>query len=266
MAFSRGAMNVATRQVDPLRPETWEFSAFSQNGEDGIIDHLLSLIHEPNRHFLEIGASDGMENNTSFLAFAKKYTGVMVEGDRVRADTARRFLQPMNWGIIFMHQHVEPDNVGALLSALTHRDPDFMSLDIDSNDYHVMEAVLAGGLRPKVACVEYNSAFGPTRAVTIPYTRGLDYVAFHPSELYYGASVTAWRHLFAAAGYRFVCVDTRGVNAFFVDPGALDMRDDVKGRDFAENVAQARRHRVDWRGQFAMISELPFQEVGEGAP
>src|SRR4051812_28600544 len=59
--FSRGALNVATRKVDPLRPSTWEFSAFSQHGEDGVIEHLLAHVRQPNRYFVEIGSADGIQ-------------------------------------------------------------------------------------------------------------------------------------------------------------------------------------------------------------
>lgn len=124
MGFSRGALNLAARRLDPTQPATWEFSAFSQNGEDGI-----------------------------------------------------------------------------MLDECLHRDPDFFSLDIDSNDYFVMVALLEQGLRPKVVCVEYNSAFGPTATLSIRYTASLDYLGFHESQLYYGVSVAGWRTLFERHGY-----------------------------------------------------------------
>src|SRR3954453_810009 len=161
MGFSRGALNVATRRLDPLRPTTWEFSAFSQNGEDGITDHLLALVKTPNRYFLEIGASDGLENNTSYLAFAKKYDGLMIEADSYKSANAEHFLQPLNWAVKYLNRFVEPHNVNEILEHALHPDPDFFSLDIDSNDYFVADALLGAGLRPKVVCVEYNSAFGP---------------------------------------------------------------------------------------------------------
>lgn len=42
MSIARGAATAGLRAIDPLDPRTWEFSGFSQNGEDGIIDHLLT--------------------------------------------------------------------------------------------------------------------------------------------------------------------------------------------------------------------------------
>ena len=181
VALARGALTATTRRVDPLHPLSWEFAAFSQNGEDGIIDHLLSLIASPSRYFLEIGASDGLENNSAYLAFAKRYAGVMVEGDKFLSDCARTLLGPLNTAVGYLNLFVENDNVDVVLNSCHDLAPDLLSLDIDGNDYHVALACLSAGLRPLVICVEYNSAFGPTRALSIPYTSGFDNTSAHPS-------------------------------------------------------------------------------------
>ena len=40
IALSKGSAMMQARDIDLGRPATWEFSGFSQNGEDGIIDVL----------------------------------------------------------------------------------------------------------------------------------------------------------------------------------------------------------------------------------
>lgn len=82
IALTRGAIASSTRSIDLTKPQSWEFSAFSQNGEDGIIDVLISQSKNTNRYFIEIGASDGIENNTSYLGVVKKYRGIMIEGNQ----------------------------------------------------------------------------------------------------------------------------------------------------------------------------------------
>ncbi len=262
MALARGALNAVTRRLDPSRPSTWEFSAFSQNGEDGVIDYLLSFIGKPNRCFLEIGASDGLENNSAYLAFAKKYSGMMVEGDKFRSDCARALLTPLNGAVAYVNLFVEPANADSLIKSCLYPNPDLFSLDIDGVDYHVAYAFFAAGFRPKVVCVEYNSAFGPSRALTIPYVAGFDHTTYHDSHLYYGVSIGAWRALFERYGYRFVTVETHGVNAFFVDPEAVHLPDGVVPLEFAENVIQLQRVRLGWTGQFELVQHLPFSDVG----
>jgi len=264
MAFARGALNVAVRRVDESKPTSWEFSAFSQNGEDGVVDHLLSLVDKPNRYFIEIGAADGLENNSSYLAFAKKYSGIMVEGDSGRSQRAREFLQPFNWSVKYLPIMVDPANASEVVNAAQHDDPDFLSLDIDGIDYFVMKALLDFGLRPKVVCVEYNSAFGPDAALTVQYRPAFDYVAHHPSRVYYGVSVKGWQALFRARGYRFVTVESKGVNAFFVDPEAVELPARLEALQFAENATQLRQHGAGCEAQFAQIKRLALMHLDEG--
>jgi hypothetical protein len=261
VALARGALNAMTRRLDPSRPSTWEFSAFSQNGEDGVIDYLMSLIDQPNRSFLEIGASDGLENNSGYLAFAKKYSGVMVEGDKFKSDCARALLTPLNGAVEYLNLFVEPADAGTLIKRCLYPNPDLFSLDIDGVDYHVAYAFLAAGFRPKIVCVEYNSAFGPSRALTIPYVAGFRNSTGDDQLLYYGVSIGAWRALFEQYGYRFVTVETHGVNAFFVDPKAVRLPDGIVALEFAENVIQLQRVRLGWTKQFELVQHLPFIDL-----
>ncbi|EQD51583.1 hypothetical protein B1A_13004, partial [mine drainage metagenome] len=71
-------------------------------------------------------------------------------------------------------------SVPALRARALYADPDVCSLDIDGNDYHIAGALLDAGLRPKIFVVEYNSAFGPQRRVTIAYDDAFDFSVAHP--------------------------------------------------------------------------------------
>ena len=263
-ASSRGAVNAATRVVDPADTLSWEFSAFSQNGEDGIIDHLETLIRAPNRYFLEIGASDGLENNTSFLALVKKYNGIMVEGNSSKSRYAKRLLQSQCLGVEFRDTYVTTRTAPALVSSSRHSDPDFFSLDIDGIDYYVARSLFESGLRPKIACVEYNSAFGPDMAVTIPDQPVFESAKAHPTRLYYGVSLAGWQTFFKEQGYDFVTVDFNGVNAFFVSPEAVDTStlSGIKRLDWRENCSQWARFHCGWAEQFDLISDMPLETIG----
>ena len=97
--MSRGAATSATRQVDPTNPNSWEFSAFSQNGEDGIIDFLSRKLLKPNRYCIEVGSGDGTENNTSWLVTARRYSGLMIEGNKKASERCRYLLGPHTLGL-----------------------------------------------------------------------------------------------------------------------------------------------------------------------
>jgi hypothetical protein len=132
------------------------------------------------------------------------------------------------------------DNAGEVVRLAQERSPDLFSLDIDGNDYHIARALFAAGIRPKIFVVEYNSAFGPDRSETIEYAPTFNFKKAHPTWLYYGVSIAAWKKLFATQGYYFVTVDQNGVNGFFVDPQYFDLQflNGIKGVDFAENQFQ----------------------------
>jgi hypothetical protein len=112
---------------------------------------------------------------------------------------------------------VARENVdGVLREAGAEGEVDLLSVDIDGNDLWVWEALTA--VSPRVVICEYNSLFGPDRAVTIPYEPDFD--RKRRWGLYYGASLAALTEIGRQKGYRLVAVEPRGVNAYF-------LRDDV---------------------------------------
>ena len=277
LALARAAATAPLRAIDPTVPRTWEFGGFSQHGEDGIIDFLCSRVLEPTHFFFEIGAANGIENCTAWLAFAKSYGGVWVEGDPALCERARASIAGTMWNIHVVNRFVAPESMPALLKMCSHRALDVFSLDIDSIDYHVAVKVLELGYRPKIWVVEYNSAFGPERSVSVPFMPAFDRWSAHPSGLYYGCSIGGWRSFFDANGYAFVTVDQSGTNAFFIDPAAFPRGfcDGLRGESFRNNEADlngaTRTYRDDagddvlpardWRVQYASISALPLTEI-----
>jgi hypothetical protein len=276
-ALARAAATAPLRVVDPKVPRSWEFSGFSQHGEDGIVDYLCSQLLNPNRFFFEIGAANGVENCTAWLVHARSYGGVWVDGDPALCRQAKKSIEGLIWNVHVVNQLVTPESMPTLLKMCPYEQPDLFSLDIDSIDYYVAEKVLALGYRPKIWIVEYNSVFGPDRKASIPLTLGFGRWAAHPSGLYYGCSIAAWRSLFARHGYAFVTVDQSGCNAFFIDPTAVPagFADDLRGEAFRDNGTDwngatrvykdadghdALRPR-DWRKQYEMIAALPIAEL-----
>jgi hypothetical protein len=264
MAFARAAATSGLRQIDLRRPVTWEFSGFSQNGEDGIIDVLCQHLLSPNRYFIEIGASNGLENNTSWLALGRRYSGLMIDGDRSKIAESEQTLKRLNWSLEFASLMVTRQTVREIERLALVPNPDVLSLDIDSTDYYIAEALLTARLRPKIFVVEYNSVFGPDRSVAIPYSEDFNRHRAHPSGYYYGVSITALRRLFAAHGYRFVTVDQNGLNAFFADPAEFDgsFLEALEGTPYRENIVHRRESRGGWNGQFETIRHLPLAEIG----
>jgi len=263
MSLARGSASHSCRVIDETSPASWEFSGFSQNGEDGVIDLLSRHLTTANRYFVEIGASDGLENNTTWLALVRRFSGLWIEGSASSADWAKYTFTRLNYGLDIRSLFVDRESAGTVVSQALFADPDVLSVDIDGMDYHIVEALLDAGLRPKIIVVEYNSAFGPEAAVTIPYTREFRREAGAFGSLYYGCSITAWRRLLEHREYSFVTVEANGVNAFFVASSAFeqDFLANVVALPFAENVSQRLNFRAGWQAQLAHLSGKPFMEV-----
>lgn len=263
IALSKGAAMMHARDVDLRQPSTWEFSGFSQNGEDGILDVLRKQLLSSNRYFVEIGAADGIENNSGWLLVAEKYNGLLIEGNEKLVERARRTVVGYSIGAEIHNMFVTKESVYDIGALSFHHDPDVFSLDIDGNDYYIAQAVLESGFRPRIFVVEYNSVYGAERSMTIEYKSDFVFTQAHPSHLYYGVSIRGWRKLFTAHGYRFVTVDRNGVNGFFVDPQFFDQTflDGVCGLEFAENCSQYKKFRKPSEQQFELIANQRFMTI-----
>lgn len=263
IALTKGGVAMRNRCVDLKNPTTWEFSGFSQNGEDGLIEVLRKQLISSNRYFVEIGSADGMQNNSSWLVVAEQYAGLMVEGDPELVDRAKRLIPHYSIGAECLKMFVNSNNIQDLKTLALFSNPDIFSLDIDGVDYYVAEAVFDVGFRPKIFVVEYNSVFGPERSMTVPYKENFSFGVEHSSRLYYGVSISAWRKFFDKQGYRFVTVDSKGVNAFFVDSNSFDPEflDAIEGVPFNENLYQLRKFRGDFKEQFKLIEGQRFVDV-----
>ena len=263
IALAKGGAMMNARNIDLTRPVTWEFSGFSQNGEDGILDVLRKKLLSSNRYFIEIGASDGIENNSSWLVVAESYSGIMIEGDPWLVERATKMITVYSIGAECRNMFVTKENVQDLKDLAFYQNPDVFSLDIDGHDYYIANALFENGFRPKIFVVEYNSVYGSERSATIEYKEDFFYRSAHPTELYYGVSIRGWRSFFESKGYRFVTVDQNGVNAFFVDPQFFEAKflDSIMPLEFAENLYQFRKFRIPSDKQFSLIQDQRFISI-----
>lgn len=192
----------------PERLTASRFRLLSQNQEDGVLWALFRQIGVTNRRFVELG-SGATGGNAAMLAGEFGWTGLLVEGDKGKVEYAgRRF--PRTTAVC---EWITPENVNALLERHGYTgEVDLLSVDIDGNDYWVWDAITVCSGR--VVMLEYNSMFGPERAVTVPYDP--KFSRRDHRFCYYGASLGAMTRLSARKGYRLVAVEPTGVNAFFL--------------------------------------------------
>ena len=184
---------------------TVEKKVFSQNGEDGIISHLLHSVGSSTKVFVEIGVGDGIENNTRLLA-TQGWSGFWFSPD-VPAENVPS-------SVVYSNCMVVPRTASAIFSqAGVPKEFDLLSIDIDGEDYWVWDSL--SEFTPKVVVIEYNAAYRPPASVSVPYNDSLIPTVWDCTN-YFGASVVALTNLAKKKGYRLVACDRRGVNIFFV--------------------------------------------------
>lgn len=186
---------------------------FSQNGEDGIIAEIAARLDLTIASAVELGAGDGKENNTLYLAL-QGASVVWVEcADRnIEAIRTTHAGLIESGQIVLIEQPVTRENVNDMLQQA--RAPvalDLLSVDIDGNDYWVWQAINA--VNPKIVVAEYNAFFGPSVSWVMEYNAQHMWPG---GTTYYGASLKALEKLGREKGYTLVGCDYSGVNAFFV--------------------------------------------------
>ena len=199
-----------------------EFKVSSQWGEDGIIEHLVRHVPIDRKFFIEFGVEDYTEANTRFLLRNRNWSGLVLDGSEAQVEKIKQDAVYWRHDITAVASFVTRETINETLSKHGRRgDIGLLSIDIDGNDYWVWEAIDC--ISPRIVSVEYNSVFGADAAVSIPYDARFMRTASHHSNLYFGCSIGALKHLADKKGYVLVGSDSAGVNAYFV-------RNDVAGK------------------------------------
>lgn len=205
--------NKTRKYVDSL--EEVEFQVFSQRGEDGIIQYIISQIEIPNKIFVEFGVEDYTESNTRFLLIHNNWSGLVIDGSKYNIKAIKNDFIYWKYDLTACQSFITKENINELIGKYIHiSDIGLLSIDIDGNDYWVWEAITV--IKPRVIVCEYNSAFGEHEKISVPYKADFNRSKAHYSDLYFGASLAAFCHLAEKKGYDFIGTATAGVNAFFV--------------------------------------------------
>jgi hypothetical protein len=194
-----------------------EFSSFSQNGEDGVLLYILSLIGMGGRRCVEICAADGIQCNSANLIINHGFSALLIDGRERKVQEGREFYAecPETDGRppTFVHSWVTRQNVVALVEEHGFAgEIDVLSLDLDGVDFWIWEALNC--VKPRVVVVEYHAGWWPEDAVSVPYADN-----FQRDGRYRGASLAAFVGLARRKGYRLVGAERRQLNAFFVAKG-----------------------------------------------
>lgn len=195
--------------------EEVEMQVFSQWGEDGIIQYIVNNIEIPNKIFVEFGVENYTESNTRYLLVKNNWSGLVIDGSKENIEFVKNDPVYAKHDLIAVHSFITKHNINNIIKEnIDVEDIGLLSIDIDGNDYWIWKEISI--IKPRIIICEYNSVFGPTKSVTVPYKDNFHRMAEHYSNLYFGASLGAFCHLAEEKGYDFIGSNSTGVNAFFV--------------------------------------------------
>lgn len=270
-ALGRVELRQLYGQAPPQRPQDAELTVFAQAGEDGIIQFLLRHVPVANPVFVEFGVEDYSEANTRFLLKHQGWAGLILDGSPQQIEAIRQ--DPIYWQYNLKAEAVFVDR--ETINEVFRRhgvggDIGLLSVDIDGNDYWVWEAITT--ISPRIVICEYNSLWGCSRAVSIPYDRSFQRTAAHYSNLYFGASIRALEQLALRKGYRLVASNSLGTNLFFVRADLLGALPPLSAEQayVASSVRQSRDQQgrlsfLEREAALRLIADLPLVDVESGA-
>lgn len=212
-------MKISSEQTD----------VYSQFGEDGIIKAILSTLPSRDSWCVEFGAWDGIHlSNTCRLIREEGYCSVMIEGDPAKASALKaNYSQFANVHCLQRWVGFGDDSIDSILSETPiPQNFDFISIDIDSCDFHIWESIVR--YRPKLVCIEFN----PTVAI------GVDYVQEKSFRAVGGTSLHSLIGLARTKGYELVA--TTQNNGFFIESGLFTLF------DIDDNSETALRKDLTW--------------------
>ena len=124
-------------------------NVYSQGGEDGIIATIFDQIGITDKVYVEFGVEDCTQCNSRYLREHQGWdvnNSLMMDGGYSNPDI--NLQQAIFW----------PDNIISLFEKFgVKKKFDFLSVDTDSYDFFMVEAILAAGYRPRVIATEINA-------------------------------------------------------------------------------------------------------------
>lgn len=219
---------------------TFEFQKYSQNGEDGLLYHILKEIYINYGHptkkpmIVEMCVGDGKECNSAFLVKHHGFHGIGFEGHNERSKIAKNVFGKDSMKII--HSWITKDNAFPLiekyvLSKKDECDWEILVIDVDGMDYWILQAILSRLFSdetptffPKILLIEYQDILGPFDSKTVPYNENFCAWKHDVSDdgpNFAGASLMAFYELCKTYNYHFIGCESHGYNGFFIHESVL---------------------------------------------
>lgn len=254
------------QKINPKKLSEVEFKVFSQFGEDGIIEFLVSKLNIKNKFFIEFGVENYNESNTRFLMMNRNWSGLIIDGSKKNIDYVKKRKYYWQYDLIAIHKFITKENINDLIKDnlpkhLVDDDIGILSVDIDGMDYWVLSEIEC--IRPNIIICEYNSLFKNDRPLTVPYQENFTRFNSHYSGVYYGANLMAFSSLLSKKGYKYIGSNTQNENAFFVQNDLYDeYLSIILEKDNKFNISKVRESRNKEHKLNFLAFEDRLKEIG----
>jgi len=186
---------------------------YSQNGEGIILEYIFDKIGTQYKKFYDIGGGDGFYLSNT------------------------RHLGNLGWsGVILDRENGLDVNLENVLDCLEYGF-DLLSIDIDGNDYWIIEKILTEH-KPRVIIAEFNASYTDSR--TIKYNANHSWAG----DSYYGFTFEAGVKLAEANGYK-VIAQIADMNMIMVNENLLG-NVGIPPITYNLNTFFEKSHRQDW--------------------
>jgi len=133
-----------------------EFRVYSQWGEDGIIEWLVTQVAVPNNRFIEIGVDNFTEANCRFLMHNRNWKGLIFDGNENYMSGLRKDRMFWMYDLTAKGAFITAENINELILEAGFAGPlGILSIDIDGNDYWVWKAINV--VDPAIVICEFNA-------------------------------------------------------------------------------------------------------------
>ena len=189
---------------------------------------------------VDIGAGDGVTFSNSYFLFKKGWKGMVIEADENQFFNLSHYMKEFK-NVDCIRTFVSPENVNKIIGINNiPKDFDFLSLDIDSYDYYVLEKILEE-YSPKVICSEINELIPPPIKLAVKYP-----IENYESLKIVGQSISILYELLKKNGYSIIHLEYN--NIFAVKDELLEYVDYPSLTDKEAYIAGL-VNRKDWFGR-----------------
>jgi hypothetical protein len=195
--------------------EKHEVKIFSQSGEDGIIQFILSKIKTKNKSFVEFGCENYLESNTRYLLFNNDWKGLLIDGDIENIKEIKESYYFWKHELTAICSFIDKENIKEIIH--NHgfdKNLGILSIDIDGNDYWILKELK--DIAADIIICEYNSLLGKEQSLTLKYIKNFRRENNSRNKVNYGASIQAI-HKILKDKYFLVYGNFFGNNVFYVN-------------------------------------------------